>query len=194
MQSIAISLLTICGIEELPEHRARKVTHVLSILDPQEPELIAFDEFDAHERTTLRFHDIIDPLPGQIPPEPHHVEEILEFGKNLAATVTSRTEGHLLVHCHAGVSRSTAAMLALMAQVQPEETADDLFARLRDIRPRAWPNSRMVQFADDLLGRNGAFMPALARHYAHQLQVQPQYEQWMSQLGRGREVAMGKAA
>ena len=194
MQSIAISLLTICGIEELPDHQARKVTHVLSILDPQEPELVAFDEFDAHERTTLRFHDIIDDLPGQIPPAPHHVEEILAFGKNLAASVSSRTEGHLLVHCHAGVSRSTAAMLTLMAQVQPDEPAETLFARLREIRPKAWPNSRMVQFADDLLGRDGALVAALPAHYAHQLQVQPKYEEWMTQLGRGREVEMGKAA
>ena len=38
MMPVSISLLTICGLEELEQHRARGVTHVLSILDPDWPD------------------------------------------------------------------------------------------------------------------------------------------------------------
>ncbi|WP_159710849.1 tyrosine phosphatase family protein [Geminicoccus flavidas] len=190
MQSISISMLTICGIEELPSHDKRLVTHVLSILDPEAPEIAAFDRYDAHERTTLRFHDIIEPRPGQILPQPEHVQDILRFGAELSESRTGRTEGHLLVHCHMGVSRSTAAMLTLMVQARPDEDADHLFQRLREIRPQAWPNSRMVRFADEALDRGGQLTEALSRHYAHQLRVQPRFNEWMTQLGRQRELEM----
>ncbi|WP_216076132.1 hypothetical protein, partial [Acinetobacter baumannii] len=68
MQNIAISVLTICGIDELPAHSDRAVSHVLSIVDPDWPEIETFQTYGAHHRSVLRFHDIIDPLPGQILP------------------------------------------------------------------------------------------------------------------------------
>jgi predicted protein tyrosine phosphatase len=190
MLPIAISTLTICGIEELPAQSTRKVSHVLSLLDPDLPELQSFVAYEAHERTTLRFHDIITPQDGRVHPTEAHVAEILDFGAKLRESAIKRQEGHLLVHCHMGISRSTAAMLSLMAQVEPEEGEDALFARLRTIRPQAWPNSVMIGFADAQLKRGGKLNAALGRHYAHQLEAQPRYRQWMADLGRGAEVAM----
>jgi predicted protein tyrosine phosphatase len=190
MKTFSISLLTVCGISELPDQRARAVTHVLSILDPDHPDPEAFQAYDPHHRTILRFNDVIDPLPGMILPEPRHVEAILRFGKDLTQDRTSRTDGHLLVHCHMGISRSTAAMLTLLAQTYPDESEDRLMARLAEIRPQAWPNSLMVQFADDLLSRRGRLTDALRRHYARQILRDPKTAEWMRQLGRGREVDM----
>lgn len=190
MLPIAISTLTVCGIEELPAQSTRKVSHVLSLLDPDLPELQSFVAYGAHERTTLRFHDIITPQDGRVHPTDAHVAEILDFGAKLRESAIKRQEGHLLVHCHMGISRSTAAMLSLMAQVNPEESEDALFGRLRAIRPQAWPNSVMIGFADAQLKRGGKLTDALRRHYAHQLEAQPRYRQWMADLGRGAEVAM----
>ncbi len=177
MLPIAITTLTICGIEELPAQSTRKVSHVLSLLDPDLPELQSFMAYEAHERTTLRFHDIITPQDGRVHPTEAHVAEILDFGAKLRESAVQRQEGHLLVHCHMGISRSTAAMLSLMAQVEPEEGEDALFARLRTIRPQAWPNSVMIGFADAQLKRGGKLTAALGRHYAHQLEAQPRYRQ-----------------
>ena len=42
MDMIFSPVLTVCGIEELPDQRSRNVTHVLSLLDPEHPELAAF--------------------------------------------------------------------------------------------------------------------------------------------------------
>lgn len=190
MKPLSISVLTVCGIDELPAQQARNVTHVLSLLDPGWPEIDAFQRYGAHHRTTLRFHDIIEPRAGQILPTRRHVEDILRFGADLDASTGKRTEGHLLIHCQMGVSRSTAAMLSLLAQVYPDEAEDRLFARLRDIRPQAWPNSVMIGHADDLLGRRGRLTAALRGHYGHQLRRDPMYYDWMTRLGRSRELEM----
>ncbi|GAB4227866.1 MAG: protein-tyrosine-phosphatase [Kiloniellaceae bacterium] len=194
MKPISISLLTVCGVEELPDHAARKVTHVLTLIDPGWPELEAFAAYDQHHRKIMRFHDIIDPAEGKTLPTPEHVAEILAFGEELAASREARDregqEGHLLVHCYMGVSRSTAAMLALLTQVHRDETEEHLFDRLREIRPRAWPNSLMVGYVDDQLGRGGRLVEALKRHYGWQLKRDPRYYDWMADLGRQREIDM----
>jgi predicted protein tyrosine phosphatase len=192
MKPFSISVLTICGIEELPAHQPRDVTHVLSLLDPDWPELEAFESYGEHHRTTLHFNDIIEPSEGKVLPTPDDVAEILRFGSDLAASSGGREEGHLLVHCHMGVSRSTAAMLSLLARVHAGENEDRLFERLREIRPQAWPNSVMVGYADDLLGREGRLAAALKRHYGQQVTRDPALAQWMIDLGRRREVEMAE--
>jgi predicted protein tyrosine phosphatase len=192
MKPISISLLTICGLEELGHHSDRAVTHVLSIIDPDCPDPEAFQAYDSHHRTILRFHDIIEPLPGYVMPEPGHVEDILAFGQSLSREAGSRDEGHLLVHCHAGISRSTAAMAMLLAQTYPDQDEDRIFARLAEIRPQAWPNSRMIGFADRLLSRKGRLNAALGRLYARQLATRPDLDETMRRHGRAREVEMAR--
>lgn len=192
MTHVGISLLTICGIEELPEHGPRAVTHVLSLLDPNWPELTGFQGYATHRRTTLRFHDVIDPAPGMTAPTKDHVAEILHFGGELAAEAASEATRHLLVHCHAGISRSTAAMISLLAQADPREDEDRLFERVRQIRPQAWPNSLMIGYADDILGRDGRLVAALRRHYGRQLRQRPVIAGWMRSLARDRELDMAE--
>ena len=192
MKILAISTLTVCGIDELSAHQAGRVTHVLSVLDPDWPEIDTFRSYGQHHRTTLRFHDIIDPEASRLLPMPEHVGEILRFGSDLMKSSGDREDGHLLVHCHMGVSRSTAATLTLLAQTHPGEDEDRLFARLREIRPQAWPNSLMITYADDLLGRQGRLVAGLRRHYKHQIQHEPKFVDWMTRLGRHRELQMGE--
>src|SRR3546814_7056424 len=134
MKPLASAVLTSCCIEELPAQEAREVTHVRSLLDPDWPEIDAFQRYGSHHRTTLHFHDIIEPAPGRIAPTPDDMAAILGFGADLQAARPDRAEGHLLVHCHMGVSRSTAAMLSLLAQTHADEDEERLFARLSEIR------------------------------------------------------------
>lgn len=191
MKLIPTSLLTICGLDELGDHRARQVTHVLSILDPGWPDPEAFTAYDPHHRITLRFHDVIDAGPGLVLPAREHVEAILDFGRSMTGD-GARKESHLLVHCHMGISRSTAAMAILMAQSGEPETEQWIFARLLELRPQAWPNSLMIEFADDLLGRQGRLTAALAEFYARRLLKRPEAEDALRSGGRGREVDMAK--
>ncbi len=149
--------LTICGLEELSGHRDAAVSHVLSILDPDTPvpaALRAYAGLDAH--WVLRFHDISLHLPGARIPEPDDVAELLSLGRELRA---ARAGSHLLVHCHAGVSRSTAAAAILLAQSHPGREREAL-AEVAALRPVARPNRRMLALADELLGRRGALVRA----------------------------------
>src|SRR3712207_6455151 len=101
--------LSICGLTELGAFQDAAVTHVLSILDPLHPEPADFQQYGPHKRLTLRFDDVIEPGTGLLMPERRHVEELLRFGEGLATT-DGDPLSHLLVHCHAGISRSTASM------------------------------------------------------------------------------------
>jgi len=182
--------LTICGIPELDEHCAAGVTHVLSILDPDTPDPPAFAAFAPHRRLALRFHDVIEPLPARLPPARADVERLLAFGHELSDTPGS----HLLIHCHAGVSRSTASAALILAQARPDRSARDTLDAVAQLRPRAWPNLRMLEFGDDLLGRNGEIVAAVAAIYRRVLAREPSMQEAMIDGGRSREVLAALSA
>jgi predicted protein tyrosine phosphatase len=181
--------LTICGLNELCTFRDAAVTHVLSILDPGYPEPQDFAAYGEHKRLTLRFDDVIDEAPGMVLPERVHIVELLRFGEGLARAGGDPL-GHLLVHCHAGISRSTASMTILLAEARPETEEDELFAAIREIRPQAWPNSRMIAMADELLGRSGRLFAALRRHYGEQMRRRPDLAEMIGRVGREKEVQL----
>jgi predicted protein tyrosine phosphatase len=188
--SFAAFPVAICGLAELPAHGTRGVTHVLSILDPDWPVPDAFGGFGEHARLELRFNDIIEELPGQLAPRVEHVEQILAFGRDLTSDPAGAPD--LLVHCHAGVSRSTASVLLLMAQAAPALGGAELARTLLAVRGQAWPNLRMVEFGDGLRGRDGALVAAATEIYRAQARRRPEYLDEMAT--RGREVALARAA
>ena len=177
--------VTICGIDELGLHCETGVTHVLSLLDPGWPEPEAFGIFNPHRRLELRFHDVIDANPGCIPPQRPDVEQLLSFGRDLA----NAKAGHLLVHCHAGVSRSTAAATLIVAQARPDRPAEEALQTVVRRRPRAWPNLRILELGDALLDRRGEIVGAARAHYRRRLEREPWMIEQMIDGGRGREVA-----
>ena len=187
----SLSVLTVCGLDEIASHGQRAVTHVLSLLDPGTPEPGGFVGYDPHRRLTLTFHDAIEPGPGLVLPSRDDVAAILAFGREIAPPEEGRNI-HLLVHCHMGISRSTAAMSMLLAQTEPTLGETAVFDRIVAGRPQAWPNSRMVAFADDLLGRSGRFTAALRRFYARRLAQSPEIAVFMNGNGRSQEIAMAE--
>lgn len=181
--------ITVCGIEELTDHAAKPVSHVLSILDPGWPEPDAFGSYGEHERLSLRFEDIIDEIPGKEGPRVEHVERLLGFGRDLA----SEPGAHLLVHCQMGISRSTAAMTLILAQARPDRPAADALAEVARIRRKAWPNLRMIELGDELLGRGGELVRAAEARYGYVLSRRPDLGPLMIDMGRAREVERGWA-
>src|ERR1700756_843073 len=177
--------VTICGIEELEGHCAAGVTHVLSILDPGWPEPESLTRFDINRRLRLRFHDVIESQPGWIAPERWDVDLLLAFSRDLVAS----KETHLLIHCHAGVSRSTAAATLVLAQTCPDWSADEVLQEIVRLRPRAWPNRRILELGDEILGRRGEIVEAARAHYRRAIAREPWLAEAMIDGGRGREVA-----
>ncbi len=178
--------ITVCGLEELAGHADRQVSHVLSILDPDQPEPEAFGGYGEHARLELKFHDIIQEMPGFEAPQVEHVEKMLEFGQDLLRD--PEPARHLLVHCHAGISRSTAAMTLLLAQAQPGLGADEVLAQVVHIREKAWPNLRILSMGAELLGRQGEFIEAAGAVYRLQLERRPEIKDFFMDGGREREI------
>lgn len=176
--------ITICGIPELGAHCTAGVTHVLSILGPSTPEPPELAAFAPHQRLMLRFHDVIAPQPDQIGPTRDDVERLLAFGREVGAM----PDAHLLVHCRAGISRSTAAAALILMQANPDWSARAALDAIAAIRPRAWPNLLMLELGDAVLGRNGEIAAAVGAIYARVLARDPEFVDQMIDAGRDREV------
>ena len=183
--SRAAPRITVCGISELGEHSVAGVTHVLSILGPNSPDPPELAAFAAHRRLILRFHDVIEPQRDQIAPTRENVERLLVFGREVGETPGA----HLLVHCRAGVSRSTAAAALILMQANPEWPASAALDAVAAIRPRAWPNLLILEFGDALLGRNGEIVAAAGTIYRRVLARDPEFGDQMLDAGRDREVS-----
>jgi predicted protein tyrosine phosphatase len=191
-QSVPIPFrVTVCGLDELAALDVLGVTHVLSILDPGWPEPEMLRRFDVHRRLRLHFHDVIEPVPGWIAPERWDVDLLLAFARDIDVIEAPDEEfgAHLLVHCHAGVSRSTAAAMLILAQRHADRPADEAVAEVARMRPQAWPNLRILELGDAALGRGGAIVSAARAQYRRVLAREPQLADAMIGGGRGREVA-----
>ncbi len=192
METIAPFRITVCGIEELVGHNEAGVSHVLSILDPEWPVPDAFGTFGEHRRLELRFHDVIEDTERTNGPQESHVAQLLGFGRDLLAEPAPAA--HLLVHCHAGISRSTAAMALILAQALPQRDAEAILAEVLRIREKAWPNLHIVELGDAMLGRGGTLVAAAHRVYRRQLDRRPWLAEEMTRMGRAREVMAGQEA
>ena len=180
----------VCGIDELDRYSSSGVTHVLSILDPERSDPNVFNTYRPHCRTTLRFHDEIDPGPNLVLPKIDHIECILSLGRSMSDDFEKCGKPHILVHCHMGISRSTAATAILFLLLDQNTDEDRVFSELLKLQPNAWPNCLMIELADKLLGRHGQFVAALGRLYVKQLTKSPEMGPYLRKHGRGREVDM----
>lgn len=178
---------TVCGIEELPRHADAGVTHLISILDPDREPLTAFDQYGPHHRVDLRFDDVVELLPERVAPDSAHLERVLEFGRDL--TQVAGPDHHLLVHCHMGISRSTAVMTLILAQARPDRHAGEALAEVVRIRPQAWPNLRMLEIGGDMLGCRAELLEALREVYARHAEGKAEWLRFLNENHRSREVA-----
>jgi len=103
----------------------------------------------------LSMHDITEETPGLLAPSHALVETLLEFAQAWDRAAP------LVVHCFAGISRSTAAAYVIAAALQPKRCEADLAWELRRLSPCATPNIRIVTLADDILERGGRMVEAV---------------------------------
>ena len=115
----------------------------------------------------LNFSDIAEAREGEVMAEDHHIEQLLDFVQSWTR------EKPLLIHCYAGVSRSTASAFISACALRPDVSEQDWAARLREASPTATPNQRLVSIADRLLKREGRMLSAVQA------------------IGRGRECYEG---
>lgn len=151
-----MATILVCPLSRVEEMVAlERPERVVSLLDPE----WAFPELgsayvDRHLR--LAFHDVHDPEPGMVVPSVEHVRELLRF---VAAWDRARP---ILIHCRAGIGRSTAAAYVVACNASPGADELEIAAALRRAAPLARPNQRLVDLADHATGRNGRMSAAIA--------------------------------
>ncbi len=114
------------------------------------------DEIAPDRHRFVAMSDIVVAQDGHILPAEEHVEEVLAFVR-----AWDRAEP-LVVHCWAGVSRSTAAAYIAACALSETGREEALAQELRRRSPTATPNARMIEIADRLLERDGRMVEAIA--------------------------------
>lgn len=148
-------MIHVCSLSRLQETVADTgARHVVSLLGDElrveRPSSIA-----PENHLWLRLHDISAPLDGYIVPEEEHVTELLGFVRGWDRRAP------LVVHCFAGISRSTASAYATVCALNPQRDEDAIAKALRRASPTATPNIRIVALADRLLRRDGRMVAAI---------------------------------
>jgi predicted protein tyrosine phosphatase len=137
----------------IEKHGAR---HAVSLLGPG-TDHPSFDRIGGARHLRLTFHDIVAPMDGFVAPEAQDTLQIIEFFRGW-----DRQEP-MLIHCWAGISRSTAAAFTALCMVHEEIEEAKLARQLRQRSPSATPNRLIVSQADDILGRGGRMVDAIDR-------------------------------
>ena len=148
--------LHVCPLSRLPETVAASGARHLVTLAPLGSTVERPAAIRPEHHLRVGFSDIVAPLEGHLPPGEAHVRSVLDF-----VSVWPR-ERPMVIHCYAGISRSTAAAYAVACALRPSVDEADLAQELRRLAPSATPNRLLVEIADRLLGRGGRMSAAIA--------------------------------
>ena len=135
--------ITVCGIEELPDHAMRGVSHVLSILDPGAPVPPAFSTYPSHAKLELRFHDVIKDRPNEITPRESDVDLLLAFVLMVGGVVGAQFGASAGQRMRSEHLRALLAILVLGVCVRHRRTVCVRRARTRPSRRALSPGPRL---------------------------------------------------
>ena len=138
---------TICSKSEVNKTvKNFGATHLITLLDPGDS-VFRPPSIPGTNHLKLNFFDEEDETKSN-PPKLWHGESILGFAKSLH-------DARVVVHCHAGICRSTAAGLALWLQENGLDRLDEAKKWLSEVRPNSFPNSLLGKHFDNILGLDG---------------------------------------
>jgi predicted protein tyrosine phosphatase len=144
--------IVVCPLSQVRRQiSARGPSHVVSLLDPHTPFPEAFDR----RHLKVGVHDITEDMQGWTAPGRNHLSDILDF------IGTWEREAPILIHCYAGISRSTATAFVTACVHNPAADEEEIAWTLRRASAIAWPNRRIVALADAELGRGGRMVRAI---------------------------------
>ncbi len=148
-------MIHVCSLSRLhatvDETGARHIVTLLRATDRVErPRHIA-----PENHLVLAVDDITMPMDGYTAPGEEHVKRLIAFvGKWDRAAP-------MVVHCFAGISRSTAGAFVTACTLNPQRDETQIAWEIRRASPTAQPNARIVGIADRLLKRDGRMVKAI---------------------------------
>lgn len=150
----------VCPLSKVPAIiDARRPVKVVSLLDPMTPFPNTAHPQLKHKTAKhlkVKIHDIAQDALDMVAPGKEHVEEIIGF-----VSAWDRS-APILIHCYAGISRSTATAFITACVHNPKADEEEIALALRAASPTATPNPRIIAFADASLGRSGRMTRAIS--------------------------------
>jgi predicted protein tyrosine phosphatase len=148
-------MIHVCSLAALSDTvRTTGASHILTVManvaQVQRPQSVLAA---THLKVTM--DDITDQLDGFVAPSELHSEKVLNFVRAWDRAAP------LVVHCYAGISRSTASAFAAVCALNPHRDEIAIARQIRAASPIASPNRLIVSLADKALGREGRMLRAL---------------------------------
>ena len=143
----------ICSLDQVRELDVSTYDGIITIEDTtiREPFRVQTDE---PKQLILRFDDINQPMDDYVIPQLSHIKRALDFADKIE-------DGSLLIHCRAGISRSSAIALAVIAKRLGSGKEEEAVKTLEHINPNCRPNKSIVEMTDELLERDGKLIKAV---------------------------------
>ena len=148
-------MIHVCSLAALPETvRASGASHILTVManvdQVQRPQSVL-----AANHLKVQMDDITEVTEGFIAPTEAHIDQVLNFVRGWDRGAP------LVVHCYAGISRSTASAFAAVCALNPHRDERTIARQIRAASAIAQPNRLIVSLADKALGREGRMLRAL---------------------------------
>ena len=150
-----MSQIIVCPLSKIPETVRTSGARTLVTLINAGTEVVRPREIAESRHLFVAMSDIVLAEDGHILPAETHVETMLDFVRSWDRTAP------LVIHCFAGVSRSTAAAFITACALDPERSERDIARSIRARSPTATPNRLMVELADRILARHGRMIEAV---------------------------------
>jgi predicted protein tyrosine phosphatase len=148
-------MIHVCSLAALSDTvKATGASHVLTVMANVDQVQRPVSVIEAnHLRVSM--DDIIEHMDGFLAPSDLHIEKVLNFVRDWDRSAP------MVVHCYAGISRSTASAFAAACMLNPHRDEIAIARQIRAASPIAQPNRLIVSLADKALRREGRMLRAL---------------------------------
>ena len=148
-------MLHVCSLAALPDTvRATGASHVVTVMANVDQVQRPVSVLPANH-LKVAIDDITEQMDGFVVPSEQHIETVLAFVRGWDRNAP------MVVHCYAGISRSTASAFAAVCALNPHRDEISIARQIRAASPIASPNRLIVSLADKVLGREGRMLRAL---------------------------------
>ena len=148
-------MIHVCSLAALPDTvKATGASHVLTVMAKVDQVLRPESVLEANH-LKVAMDDITEQIDGFVAPCDSHIEQVLNFVRGWDRGAP------LVVHCYAGISRSTASAFAAACMLNPHRDEIEIARQIRARSAIASPNRLIVSLADKALGREGRMLRAL---------------------------------